>query len=401
MSDRPSILFTAFEPSGDALAAAVIVELRRRLPGAEIHAMAGPRSRAVGAELIEETCGRAVMLHDAIGQWQTHRRRMKRLAAWMKDRRIDLAVPVDSPAANWSVCELMRRHAPPTPADAPGRAGSRGGRIAHLAAPQVWAWGTWRVRKLRRLTDLVLCLLPFEPEWFAVHRVPAVFVGHPLFDPVSPPEPPPPPEGGDGARLLILPGSRSGEIRRHAAMMVRVLEELRRRHPGLEARIALVDDSGEATLRRTLAEAEVPLPGDVAVMIDRTDEALAWSSVVLAKSGTVTLQVAAHARPMVVVFNASRLLWMLLGWWLTRTRTFSLPNLLGESMGLGRIVPELVPHFGAVGPVVEQVDRLMGDASARAAQVAQLRRVCEPFGKVRFASEATDRLLALLGDRAR
>src|SRR5690606_28444482 len=74
--------------------------------------------------------------------------------------------PVDSPAANFPVCRLSREHGVP---------------IVHLVAPQLWAWGHWRVRKLRRLTDHVLCVLPFEEAWFRERGVPATFVGHPLW----------------------------------------------------------------------------------------------------------------------------------------------------------------------------------------------------------------------------
>src|ERR1043165_7088436 len=76
-------------------------------------------------------------------------------------------VPVDSPGANFPVARVAKR---------------RGLRVVQLVAPQVWAWAPWRTRKLKKRTDLVLCLLPFEEEWFMARGVPAKFVGHPLFD---------------------------------------------------------------------------------------------------------------------------------------------------------------------------------------------------------------------------
>lgn len=77
-------------------------------------------------------------------------------------------MPVDSPAANFPICAIARKH---------------GARVVHLVAPQIWAWGRSRIHKLRRLTDLVLCLLPFEEGFFTNRRVPR-FIGHMLFDKV-------------------------------------------------------------------------------------------------------------------------------------------------------------------------------------------------------------------------
>ncbi len=166
---RGGLLFTAFEPSGDCLAAPVIDTIRRREPQVPIWAFGGGRMEAAGATLIERTTDRAVMLAGIAVQARRHQRRLAALKRWLADHPLAVHVPVDSPAANWSICRLVRRQA----SDAS---------IVHLAAPQLWAWATWRVRRLRRLTDRVLCLLPFEPAWFARRGIPGVFVGHPLFD---------------------------------------------------------------------------------------------------------------------------------------------------------------------------------------------------------------------------
>src|SRR5699024_836891 len=120
------------------------------------------------------------------GQALQHRTRLKRLAKWMRADDCNLAavVAVDSPAANWSICKLARRHQPQAI-------------ILHLAAPQLWAWGEWRIRKLRRLTDGVLCPLPFAPAWFAARRVIPVFGGHPLTYAVAGARANPPPPGSE------------------------------------------------------------------------------------------------------------------------------------------------------------------------------------------------------------
>src|SRR5690606_25495740 len=141
-------------------------------PELTLLAYGGPRMAAAGATLLELTTEKPAMLADAVGQVWSHRQRVARFEKLMQQGLADGAslaahVPVDSPAANWALCEAVRRHRPES-------------RVVHLVAPQMWAWAPGRVVKLRRLSDMVLCLLPFEPEWFGAHGIPTRYVGHPL-----------------------------------------------------------------------------------------------------------------------------------------------------------------------------------------------------------------------------
>ena len=168
LMEPPGVLFTAFEPSGDDHAALVIRELRRRHANLPIFAWGGPKMRRAGAEIIAETGADAVMGVPGLAKIREHQRINRDIARWMDNNPgVSVHVPVDSPAANFPVCAMAKK---------------RGIKVVHLVAPQVWAWGSWRVAKLRRLTDLVLCVLPFEEAYFADHDVPARFIGHPLFD---------------------------------------------------------------------------------------------------------------------------------------------------------------------------------------------------------------------------
>lgn len=391
MPGGPGILFTAFEPSGDTLAAPIIAELRRRRPGTPVWALGGPRMREAGAEVLEATTAHAVMLAGAAGQAWTHRRRLRRLAAWLREgsttRPLLAHVPTDSPAANWSICKLVQETRPAA-------------KVVHLAAPQLWAWAPGRIRKLRRLTDHVLCLLPFEPAWFAARGVPATFVGHPIFDRLRAS----PPEAGvvrwpvGGPRLALLPGSRAGELRRNLPTMLAAYARLRGRWGGLCGVFAAVDAAAAERVRAAIAASE-PATGrleGINVGVGQTDAVLAAADAVLVVSGTATLQVAAHRKPMVILYNVSRGAWHLAGRWLVQTRTFTLPNLIAEADGLGRIVPELVPHFGDPAPVAEAVGALLADPAAAGAQVRGLEKVCGHFTGVSFAETATDRLLGVI-----
>lgn len=384
------LLFTAFEPSGDYLAAPVIETIRRQEPHIPIWGFGGPRMEAAGATLIERTTDHAVMMAGVAWQACRHHRRVHALKQWMARHPLAVHVPVDSPAANWSICRLVRRQACHA-------------RIVHLAAPQLWAWATWRVGRLRRLTDRVLCLLPFEPSWFAQRGIPSVFVGHPLFDDegrptdaIASPNLP----RGTGLHLALLPGSRPQEIAANAPTMFEAWRRVRREHADLRTVIAVGDEDAASRVRACMPPATpgVDMPE---VRVGETGAVLGWCDVALVVSGTATLQAAAHRTPMVALFKLHWLSWHLVGRWVVRTRPLTLPNLIGRACGLGEVIEELVPHVGGAMPVYDAVQRLLSDADRRASQRAALDHVSGQFRGQRFAETAAALIVEMMGDGRR
>lgn len=388
MSDRAGILFTTFEPSGDMLAAGVVTVLRREHPDLPIYALGGPRLEAAGATLLEHTTEHASMGLSTLAQAFAHKKRLGRLGAWLKDNNIRALIPVDSPAANWSICKLVRTHRPEA-------------RIIHLVAPQLWAWGEWRIRRMRRLSDHALCILPFEPQWFTSRGVPATFVGHPVCDPACHK-----PVDDDVAdlpaphpRLGLLPGSRTGEIRKNWPTMLAAFMQLKSKHPELQAVIAALDTRLEGMIRQITQENAGAWPDGLEIVVGRVESVLRWCDAVLVTSGTATLQVAARGRPMVAMYNLNQLLFRLFAQWLISTRTFTLPNLISEWLKMGRVMPEFVPHYGQVEPIVREVDRLLSDEHAMAAQRKGLSRVVAALGEQCFSQEAARRIGEMAGLR--
>ncbi|MCC6677441.1 MAG: hypothetical protein IT436_09880 [Phycisphaerales bacterium] len=374
------ILFTAFEPSGDDHASAVIAELRKRHPRLPIYAWGGPKMERAGATIIERTGDDAVMGLPGIEKIREHRRINRRIAAWLDSGRASMHVPVDSPAANFPICAMAK---------------ARGMKVVHLVAPQVWAWASWRVRKLRKRTDLVLCLLPFEEDWFRARNVPARFIGHPLFDAdldladldrraaVLP---------AGGPRVALMPGSRPGELTKNFPILLRAYRLLQARHPGMVGVLAATRPEVERQLR-AMAEGLGGWPESLSCLCGQTDVVVRWSELALVVSGTVTLQVAKQQRPMVIVYKSSRLVCFLLGSWLVSTRVFTLPNLIAGR----RIVPELVPYFGQGDEVAAEAARLLDEPGAADQQRKGLAGVREKFRSVHAASSAADAIEQVAG----
>lgn len=359
---QPAILFTAFEPSGDDHAAAVITRLRTLYPKLKIYAWGGRKMQAAGAEVVQFTGDDAVMGMPGLAKIREHQRINTEIERWLRDHRISVHIPVDSPAANFPVCKLTK---------------AAGARVVHLVAPQLWAWAPWRIRKLRRLTDHVMCVLPFEQEWFRARGVDATFIGHPLFDQsldtMMLDEQISSWERGE-QNIALMPGSRPSEMKKNFPLLLGAYIKLNNEHKDMRGIVAATRKEIDPVLRQIAREAGMEWPDSLQIRHASTDAVVRWCDLAMVVSGTVTLQIAKQHKPMVIVYKLGRVAWTLIARWLIRTDYITLPNLIA-----GReICPELVPHFGGSEPIADRVVGLLEDQDAFATQVREL----EAIGKV-------------------
>jgi lipid-A-disaccharide synthase len=199
-------------------------------------------------------------------------------------------------------------------------------------SPQVWAWRQWRVAGIRNAIDLVLCVLPFETDFYAQHGVRAQFVGHPLADAI-------PPQTdraaakralGFGERPLValLPGSRRGEVSRLARPFLETAAWLQRRRE-IDIAVALAGDAVAAEFSAATAGIELSAPARL--FTGRAREVMTAADAVLTASGTASLEAMLLKRPMVVAYRVAPLtywIWRRMG--VARLPHFSLPNLLAR-----------------------------------------------------------------------
>lgn len=372
------ILFTAFEPSGDAHAAPVIAALKAQAPDLRVFAWGGPKMEAAGAEMMGSTCDDGAMGLSGLAEIRHVYKTIKEIGRWAKGVPLIGYVPVDSPAANFPICKVMRK---------------QGVRIMHLVGPQLWAWGPWRIKKLRRLTDMVLCLLPFEEAWFRERSVPATFIGHPVMaralDEVELTQ-----RASDyphGApKILLLPGSRSGEVSSNLASLVKVFGELRNRNGRTEGVIVAANERIAKQIQSKLS----PMPSGLHLSVGDLDTAIHWADLALAVSGTVSLDLTRHATPMVGIYNVGVVSW-LLSKLVLRAPYRLLPNIVAND----EIVPEFVPHLAlrGSGRIRETAAALLADSRNLAQAQAALRHVREMFAGHDPATEAAKTILEVLG----
>ncbi|HEX7080882.1 MAG TPA: lipid-A-disaccharide synthase [Gammaproteobacteria bacterium] len=308
----------AGEKSGDALGAGLIEAIKRRVPDAEFFGIAGEQMAAAGCSpwyRAEElsVMGLAEVLHHLPRLLRLRRDLIRRLEA----SRPDVLIGIDSPDFNVPV-ELRLRAA--------------GFRTVQYVSPQIWAWRQSRVRTVRAAADLVLCVLPFETDFYAAHGVNARFVGHPLADAI------PPHVDRNEARerlglatdaplVAVLPGSRRPEVTRLAAPFLATAEWVQRARPGIRFAIALANAEMEEVFARSAGEAALD-PAPVRT-VGKAREVMAAADAVLTASGTASLEALLLKRPMVVAYRVSPLTYAIarrLG--VARIPHFSLPNLL-------------------------------------------------------------------------
>ena len=377
------LFFSAFEPSGDRLAAALIAEIKRREPERAIYAYGGPLMQAAGAQLLERTTDHAVMLLDAAKEYMGHRRRVAKLRLWFKENPIAAFIPVDSPAAHWMMCKAVR-------------AGCPQAKVIHLVCPQVWAWAPWRVNWLKKLTDRVLCLLPSEVDFLSEHGIPATFVGHPIFEEVKLALDPAPvgafPDAPAGApKIAILAGSRKKEVLRNLKTFAEVFRRVREKHPQAVGVLCMRREADAKWMNE--ATGDLCLPEGLHAIFGLTPQAWKWCDAALVKSGTSTLEAAANRVPLVMMFNVVRWQWFIASRTLIKTRVFGLPNLIGASLGLGPVCPEFCPHFGDSEPVAKAFLPLLEDGPERKEQLRKFEAIAAAFAGKHFAQDGADALL--------
>ena len=343
----PAFGLVAGEASGDNLGGPLIEALAERAPNSRFFGIAGPRMAQAGCEAWFPADELAVM---GLAEIVRHLPRLLRLRRELLERFAatapDAYVGIDSPEFNLRVAAALKRRGIPT---------------VQYVSPQVWAWRQGRVRTIGQSVDLVLCVLPFEPAFYAAHSVRAVFVGHPLADRI-----PFEIDGraaraalglpGVGEVVAVLPGSRAGEVTKLGPPFAATLAWLQARRPSLRFVAPMANAGARERFERDLHE-HAPL-AEVHLVDGRAHEAIAASDAVLVASGTATLETALLKRPMVVAYRLAPLTsWLLREMKLVKTQFFSHPNLLA-----GR---PLVPEFfqeqvrpEVLGPaVLEQLDR--------------------------------------------
>lgn len=356
------ILVSAGEPSGDLYASLVVEELRRTLPEADFYGCAGPRMRAAGVRPVVDMASLAVVgLLEVVSHIPRIHAEYRKLLAAARAQRPDVAILTDSPDFHLRVAV---------------RLASMGVPVVYLVAPQAWAWRKGRVKVLRRTVRRLLCIFPFEEQFFQNAGVNAAYIGHFLAGLVRPAlsrEEFFRKHGlaADRPLITVLPGSRRGEAARHLPALLDAVERLGRERPLnfiLPASAAAGADFFQERTGRS----------PVRVTEGESWDAMGHAELVLAASGTVTIEAALLGTPMVTFYRVSAPSW-LAGKFLVDVPFYSMVNLIA-----GRaVVPELMQGRMNGEAIAAEARRLLDDPAAREQMrlgLAEVREKLAPAG---------------------
>ncbi len=355
----PNILVSAGEASGDLYASLVVEELRRIWPEAGFFGCAGPRLRAAGVRTVVDASSLAVVgLLEVVSHIPRIYGEYRKLLEAARQERPALAILTDSPDFHLRVARRLRRQGIP---------------VVYLVAPQVWAWRKGRLKEMRRTLERVLCIFPFEEEFFRNEGVRADYIGHPLAGLVrssltrdeffrkhtlTPGRP----------LIAVLPGSRRGEAARHLPALLDAVERMERKRR-LNWVLPASVTAGAGFFRERMGRSPVR------VIEGESWDAMAHADLALAASGTVTVEAALLGTPMVTYYRVMAASWIA-GKHLVDVPFYSMVNLIA-----GRaLAPELIQSQMTGERIAAEAARLLDDERARAEMKAGLSEVREKLG---------------------
>jgi lipid-A-disaccharide synthase len=355
-----SIVMVAGEASGDLHGSHLIHALREQLGSPFICGMGGKAMRAAGAKIlidadqvavvgITEVIAKAAQVFKAMTQ-------LKRLLAGLQP---DLLILIDFPDFNLHLAAIAKKMGIP---------------VLYYISPQLWAWRSGRVKKIKKRVDHMAVILPFEKPFYELHDVPCTFVGHPLMDsctgrvPVRCAAPPNP----DAPVIGLLPGSRASEVNTLLVNMLKAAQNLQARIPAARFLISCAPSIDSAIIH-TLLENHPLNHADishepVSALFPKCDLAVV-------ASGTVTLEAALCGTPVIVTYVVSPLSY-LLGRALIKVDHIGLVNLIAQN----RIVPELIQQDANPQMISDTALAMISDPEKYAAVCRNLAIVRERLG---------------------
>ena len=371
------VLVVAGEASGDQHAADAVAALKQLRPGLSFFGMGGPKLAAQGVELIHgaheiSVMGIVEVLPKVPRIWQV----LRDLERAAKDRKPAVALLVDVPDFNLRLAKKLKALGIP---------------IAYYVAPMAWAWRESRTRTISERVDKLLCILPFEEEFFRTRGVNATYVGNPVLDQL-------PPEGSaadfrralglapGGPVFAVLPGSRRSEISRLGPTLAAVSAKVIAQRPGTRVVVPVAPG-----LPRDFVAAPFLAAGVTPTLIDgRAAEVVGACDVALVASGTATLEAGLMRRPLVAVYRVNALSYAV-GKMLVRIPFFCLVNLLVGK----KVVPELLQGDMTVDRVIDAIEPLWS-GPAREECLAGLELLREKLGPGGASRRVAEAVLALV-----
>lgn len=370
------IMLVAGEASGDFHGANVVKALKKKAPDLNFIGIGGNALKDQGVKLVADSAQLSVVgITEVFTRLPHLLSAIKAAKTALGQFKPDLLILIDFPDFNLFLAGIARKLKVP---------------VLYYISPQIWAWRTGRVKKIRRLVDHMAVILPFETHFYRKHGVQATFVGHPLLDSVSPlslsrfennmSSPP---------VLGLLPGSRNREILNHLPVMLEAAQQLKKSFPDLKILVSLASSVNRRVVEQILETYSDTLNAEL--IEGGAANTFKNAAILVAVSGTVTLEAALAGVPMVIIYRVSPLSYQV-GKALIRVKFISLINLIAQQ----QLLPELIQKEASPENIAGTVKKLLKNPKELTSIHRQLVRIRNSFGNPGASARVADIALHMI-----
>lgn len=341
VSNQTCVAVIAGEASGDQHGAKLIKAMQKKNPALFFCGIGGPALRQAGVRILVDACELTVVgITEVFSKLPGILKGMGTIKKLLKSLKPELLILIDFPDFNLHIAATAKKIGIP---------------VLYYISPQIWAWRRGRVKRIGRLVDHMAVILPFEQQFYTTNHVPATFVGHPLLDTPLPTADQIFTTGVEGQVTIgLVPGSRDNEITRHLPVMLNTADILKDRLK--QARFIISQAASVERKQIEMIVAQHPCRMNVEIISDGVETVFERSDVIVAASGTVTLQAAIHGVPMVIIYKVSPISFML-GRALIRVPNIGLVNLVAGR----QLVPEFVQNAANAENISSAVEEMLTD----------------------------------------
>ena len=338
------IAILAGEPSGDLIASQLMAYVRSKVKNIEFIGIGGPLMKQQGLRSFFDYSNLSLY-----GVFQVIPNIPKliflryKLINYLRNEKPDVFIGVDAPDFNFYIEKKLKQSGIPT---------------FHYVAPSVWAWRPNRVYKIKKSTDHIFSIYPHEKPLFEKVGIETTFVGHPLANKI-------PLQSNmnkyrkvlklhrDELVIALLPGSRVGELKAHTDTLLETAQSLLRVYSDAKFLIPATNDKNVNFIKGRIRNNPTK---NIKLIKGKVDEILSSANIAIAASGTASLQIALHKKPMIIIYKGSWISYFI--WKMVRLiPNVSLPNiLLNES-----IVPEMLQHRATPNLLSEKACEIIKD----------------------------------------